>query len=123
MPLNLTKKERSEAFANRYNEAKPKLEPEDREEWLIESYSKHRSKKCKDGTPYEVEIVYEHYRPWPGCPWPDPWRVDIIERVARKDIGWPGGGNATFFGLGDFCENRKKAKENAQDDLNSEPTF
>jgi len=126
MPFSRSKKERAVDFARAHGEAKAKLEPDNEGDYLINSNADFLSEKCKDGTPYNVEIAYEHYRPWPDCPWPDPWRVTITNTVSRKAIGYPDFGGSDFISFsvfGDFCENREQALQSAQIEMNSERTF
>lgn len=124
-----TKQERAEEFARQHGESKKVLEPSNPQDWFVR-YELEHSKKKTPSIPNETridyveQIQYELYRPWPGCSWPQAWRVCISEIVLRKDLEWDHENDYVDFSVwGQFCESKEEALASARHELRFTPTF
>lgn len=121
-----TKQERAAEFARQHGEVKRKLEPDKPQDWFVRYEFEHEQRKTPDPVGrinYERQIQYELYRAWPGCPWPQAWRVAISDIVARKDLEWDDKGFVDFTTWGEFCESKELALASALEEHSSTPTF
>lgn len=133
MPFAPTdKKSRSLTFARQHGEAKAVKRPPDSQErdfYLDTENLAYREVENVGGMKMSVSIFIEieKYKPWPDCPWAEPYRVIMTKVYNQADLDSCYGGycpvGPDFTMFGSFKGTREQALASASNAFDTERTF